>query len=305
VQYLRIAPEVKEALADGCPVVALESTVISHGLPYPDNLAIAREMEAAVRAAGALPATIAILGGRIVVGLDADQLERLAQAEGVRKCSRRDIPIAVARREDGATTVAGTMVLAQMAGVRLFATGGIGGVHRGHPFDVSADLVELGRTPVCVVCAGAKSLLDLPATMEVLETQGVPVVGYGTDAFPAFYTPDSGLRVTVRADSPTEVAALLRAQKSLGERGGGMLVTVPVPAAEALESAEAETAIAEAVCRAEAQGIVGPAVTPFLLAQIAEITAGRSVRANRALLLNNCRVAAQIALALAEGAEDN
>lgn len=301
MSQLRIAPAVKEALADGRPVVALESTVISHGLPYPDNLEIAREMEAAVRAAGALPVTIAILGGQILVGLDPDQLERLAQARRVRKCSRRDIPIAVARQEDGATTVAGTMVVAQMAGIRLFATGGIGGVHRGHPFDVSADLVELGRTRVCVVCAGAKSLLDLPATMEVLETQGVPVVGYGTDSFPAFYTPGSGLPVTVRADSPAEVAALLRAQDSLPELSGGTLVTVPVPAAEALESDEAERAIAEAVRRADAGGIVGPAVTPFLLAQIAEITGGRSVRANRALLLNNCLVAAQIAVALAAG----
>jgi pseudouridine-5'-phosphate glycosidase len=299
VSQLRIAPAVREALAAGRPVVALESTVISHGLPYPDNLAIALEMEAAVGAAGALPATIAILSGQIVVGLDAAQLERLALAEGVRKCSRRDIPVAVARKEDGATTVAGTMVLAKMAGIRLFATGGIGGVHRGHPFDVSADLIELGRTPVCVVCAGAKSLLDLPATMEVLETQGVPIIGYQTDVFPAFYTPDSGLPVTVRTNSPAEVAALLRARESLAELGGGMLVTVPVPAADALPPAEAEAAIAEAVSRADAQGVVGPAVTPFLLAQIAEITAGRSVRANRALLLNNCRVAAQIAVALA------
>ncbi len=302
---LRIAPAVQEALAGNQPVVALESTVISHGLPYPDNLAIAQEMEAAVRAGGALPATVAILGGHIVVGLDGDQLGRLAQAGGVRKCSRRDIPIAVSRREDGATTVAGTLVVARMAGIRLFATGGIGGVHRGHPFDVSADLIELGRTPVCVVCAGAKSLLDLPATLEVLETQGVPVIGYGTDAFPAFYTPDSGLPVSARADSPAEVAALLRAQESLPELRGGMLVTVPVPAADALEPAEAEAAVAEAVRRAEAQGIAGSAVTPFLLAQIAEITAGRSVRANRALLLNNCRVAAQIAVALAAGVADD
>jgi pseudouridine-5'-phosphate glycosidase len=304
VSQLRIAPEVKEALAAGRPVVALESTVISHGLPYPDNLAIAQEMEAAVGARGALPATIAILGGQIMVGLDAAQLERLARAERVRKCSRRDIPIAISRKEDGATTVAGTMFLARMAGIRLFATGGIGGVHRGHPFDVSADLIELGRTPVCVVCAGAKSLLDLPATLEVLETQGVPVVGYGTDVFPAFYTPDSGLPVTVRADSPAEVAAFLRARESLPELGGGMLVTVPVPAAEALTPAEAEAAIGEAVRRADERGIAGSAVTPFLLAQIAEITAGRSVTANRALLLNNCRVAAQIAVALAAGQGD-
>ena len=295
---MRIAPAVQEALAAGRPVVALESTVISHGLPYPDNLAIAREMEAAVRQAGALPATIAILGGRITVGLDDVQLERLAQAQRVRKCSRRDIPIVIAGREDGATTVAGTMVVANMAGIPIFATGGIGGVHRGHPFDVSADLLELGRTSVCVVCAGAKSLLDLPATLEVLETQSVPVIGYRTAEFPAFYTSSSGLPVTARAGSPAEVAAILRAQESLGY-DGGTLVTVPVPAADALPRKEAEAAIEEAIRRADEAGITGPAVTPFLLAQIAEITGGRSVTANRALLLNNCRVAAQIAAALA------
>jgi len=192
------------------------------------------------------------------------------------------------------------MVIAHMAGIRLFATGGIGGVHRGHPFDVSADLVELGRTAVCVVCAGAKSLLDLPATLEVLETQGVPVVGYRTDAFPAFYTPDSSLPVTVRVDTPAEAAALLRAQECLPEPRGGMLVTVPVPPADALPRAEAEAAVMEAVRRADAQGITGSAVTPFLLAQIAEVTEGRSVCANRALLLNNCRVGAKIAVALAQ-----
>lgn len=291
---------VKEALAAGRPLVALESTVISHGLPFPENLAIAQEMEAAVLDAGAVPATIAIIGGRITVGLTPDQLDELARARRVRKCSRRDIAIAVARGEDGATTVAGTMAIAHMVGIRLFATGGIGGVHRGHPFDVSADLVELGRTAVCVVCAGAKSLLDLPATLEVLETQGVPVVGYGTDAFPAFYTPDSGLPVTVRVDTPAEAAALLQAQESLPEPRGGMLVTVPVPPADALRRAEAEAAVVEAVRRADAQGMAGSAVTPFLLAQIAEITGGRSVRANRALLLNNCRVGAEIAVALAQ-----
>ncbi len=291
---------VKEALAAGRPLVALESTVISHGLPFPENLAIAQEMEAAVLDAGAVPATIAIIGGRITVGLTPDQLDELARARRVRKCSRRDIAIAVARGEDGATTVAGTMAIAHMVGIRLFATGGIGGVHRGHPFDVSADLVELGRTAVCVVCAGAKSLLDLPATLEVLETQGVPVVGYGTDAFPAFYTPDSGLPVTVCVDTPAEAAALLQAQESLPEPRGGMLVTVPVPPADALRRAEAEAAVVEAVRRADAQGMAGSAVTPFLLAQIAEITGGRSVRANRALLLNNCRVGAEIAVALAQ-----
>jgi pseudouridine-5'-phosphate glycosidase len=301
MSMLGTSPVVREALAAGRPVVALESTVISHGLPFPDNLAIAREMEAAIRGAppsGATPATIAILGGQITVGLDDAQLERLAQSEGVRKCSRRDIPIAVARGEDGATTVAGTMVVAHMAGIRLFATGGIGGVHRGHPFDVSADLLELGRTPVCVVCSGAKSLLDLPATLEVLETQGVPVIGYRTSQFPAFYTCGSGLPVTARAESPADVGAILRARESLGY-SGGLLVTVPVPPADALPCEEAEAAIAESIRRADHAGITGPALTPFLLAEIAAITDGRSVAANRALLINNCRVAAQIAAALA------
>ena len=295
---LSIAPMVREALAANRPVVALESTVISHGLPFPDNLAIALEIQEAVTASGALPATIAILGGRIVVGLSEGQIEQLARRRGVLKCSRREIPIAVARGLDGATTVAGTMVVAHLAGIRVFATGGIGGVHRNHAHDVSTDLFELGRTPVCVVCAGAKSLLDLPATLELLETHSVPVAGYQTDEFPAFYTPGSGLPVTVRVDSPAEVAQLLRAQDGLGYTGG-TLVTVPVPAAEALPRDEVESYVEKAVRRAESQGITGPAVTPFLLSQIAELSHGRSVAANRALLLNNGRVAAQIAAALA------
>ncbi len=247
---LKIAASIQTALEANQPVVALESTVISHGLPYPDNIAIAREMEATVREAGAIPATIAILSGEITVGLDDDQLMRLAQAKAVRKCSRRDIPIAVACGQDGSTTVAGTMVVANMAGIRVFATGGIGGVHRGHPFDVSADLFELGRTPVCVVCAGAKSLLDLPATLEVLETQSVPVVGYQTNEFPAFYTPSSGLPVTVTAESPRQVADLISAAGSLDMNPGGILVTVPVPAADGLTREEAENAIVEAIRRA-------------------------------------------------------
>ncbi len=294
---LKIHPTVQDALTARRPVVALESTVISHGLPYPDNLAIAREMEAAVRQAGALPATIAILQGKITVGLDDRQLEELARAQGVRKCSRRDIPVAIARRENGATTVAGTMVIAQMVGIRIFATGGIGGVHRGHPFDVSADLLELGQSSVCVVCAGAKSLLDLPATLEVLETQSVPVLGFQTAEFPAFYTPNSGLPIPVRIESPEGVAAILQTQQTLGYQGG-TLVTVPVPPEKALPRDEAEAAIAEAIRRAGDQGITGSAVTPFLLAQIATITGGQSVATNRALLLNNCRGAAQIAVAL-------
>jgi len=296
---LVIHPEVEAALEAGRPVVALESTLITHGLPRPKNLEVARAMEAAVRQAGAVPATIAILGGRITVGLTDAQLEYLAGAQNVRKCSRRDLPIAVGRGEDGATTVAGTMMVAHMAGIRVFATGGIGGVHRGHPFDVSADLLELGRTPVTVVCAGAKAILDLPLTLEVLETQGVPVIGYGSDAFPAFYSRSSGLPVDVRCDTPEEVAAILRARNALG-LPGGMLVTVPVPPEDELPASQAEETITRALAEAEAQGISGKAVTPFLLARVSELTGQASLRANVSLLLNNARVASAIALALSK-----
>jgi pseudouridine-5'-phosphate glycosidase len=291
---LRFKPRVAEALAAGQPVVALESTLITHGLPYPDNLDTARAIEAAVYEAGALPATIAILHGQITVGLDDAQLEYLATAKNVRKCSRRDIGIAVAQGLDGATTVAGTMIIAAKAGIQVFATGGIGGVHRGHPFDISADLEELGRTPIIVVCAGAKSLLDLPLTLEQLETRGVPVIGYGTDELPAFYSGSSGLPVDVRADTPKEIVTIVRARRALGIEGGE-LVTVPVPVADELPRAEAEAAIAQATRLADESGITGAAVTPFVLAKIAELTNGRSKRANVALLLNNARVAARIA----------
>jgi pseudouridine-5'-phosphate glycosidase len=261
-------------------------------------------MEAAILEMGAKPATIAILEGQINVGLNAAQLDRMAKASSVRKCSRRDIPLAVARKEDGATTVAGTMVVASMVNIRIMATGGIGGVHRGHPFDVSADLYELGReikpphTPVCVVCAGAKSLLDLTATLETLETLSVPVIGYQTDEFPAFYTATSGLPVSVRVDSPGYAAAILRAQQTLRYRQG-TLITVPVPSKSVLTSEQAETAIKQAVKQADQKGISGQALTPFLLAEIARITKGHSIAANKALLINNCRVAAQIAIELA------
>jgi pseudouridine-5'-phosphate glycosidase len=278
-------------------VVALESTLITHGLPRPKNLEVARAMEAAVREAGAVPATTALLGGQITVGLTDEQLGYLARVENVRKCSRRDLSIAVGRGEDGATTVAGTTMAAHMAGIRVFATGGIGGVHRGHPFDVSADLLELGRTPVTVVCAGAKAILDLPLTLEVLETQGVPVIGYGTDEFPAFYSRSSGLPVDVRCDTPDAVAAIVRARDAL-ELAGGTLVTVPVPPEDELPAAEAEGAILTAVAEAEAQGITGKEATPFLLARVAELTGEASLRANVALLLNNARVASGIAAAL-------
>ena len=296
---LHIRPEVAEALQSGRPVVALESTLITHGLPYPDNLATARAIEAAVRNThvGAIPATIAILSGQITVGLDDAQLEYLAQARGVRKCSRRDLGIAVAQKLDGATTVAGTLIVAAMAGIGVFATGGIGGVHRGHPFDISADLEELSRTPVTVVCAGAKSLLDLPLTLEQLETRGVPVIGYGTDELPAFYSRSSGLPIDARADTPEQVVAIVHARRALNLEGGE-LVTVPVPAEDELPRATAEAAIAQATNLADESGISGAAVTPFVLAKIAELTNGRSKKANIALLLNNAHIAARIAQAL-------
>ena len=295
---LQYHPEVREALNERRPVVALESTLITHGLPYPVNLEVASGMEKAVRENGAVPATIAVLKGRITVGLTQDQLAYLARARDVRKCSRRDLPIALARQEDGATTVAGTMIVAHLAGIRIFATGGIGGVHRGHPFDVSADLMELAQTPVAVVCAGAKAILDLPLTLETLETHGVPVVGYRCANFPAFYTRDSGLPLDVRCDQPEDVAAILRARETLGFHTGTLIAT-PVPAEHELPAEVAEKAIAQALQEAEARGVRGKEVTPFLLARVSELTHEESRTANVALLQNNARVAAQIAGALA------
>ena len=282
--------------------VALESTVISHGLPYPQNLELARDMEAIVRRAGAEPRTVGIIGGELVAGLNAAQIEHLATATGVRKVSRRDLPIVVARKLDGATTVATTMWIAHRFGVQVFATGGIGGVHRTAGgvagVDISADLQELAQTPVIVVCAGAKAILDLPATLEYLETFGVTVVGFGTDEFPAFYSRSSGLPVDVRCDDAAEVAAIWRAKQALG-LPGGLLVTVPVPPAEEIPAAEIEPIIAQAVGEAEARGLRSAEVTPFLLSRIAELSGARSLRANLALLKNNARVAAEIAVALA------
>ena len=297
---LCIATEVADALRKGGAVVALESTLITHGLPYPDNVTTAVAMEAAVRAGGAVPATIAILGGKITVGLTRGEIERLARrpAGSVRKCSRRDIPIAVARGEDAATTVAGTMIVAHAAGIRVFATGGIGGVHRGAPFDVSADLIELGRTPVAVVCAGAKAILDLPLTAEVLETQGVPIVGLGTDTLPAFYSRSCGLPVDVNVATPADAAAIVAAAGRLGAQHGVMIVA-PVPAADELPAEKVESAIVQATAEATAQGVHGKRVTPFLLGRVAELTGGASRRANTALLINNANLAGQIAVALA------
>lgn len=293
-----VAEEVASALAERRPVVALESTVIAHGLPHPTNVETALAMEAAVRDAGAVPATIAILGGRATVGLSEAQVARLASGDDVAKASRRDLPVVIGLSRDAATTVSGTMVLAQRAGIDIFATGGIGGVHRGAPFDVSADLTELARTPVAVVCAGAKAILDLPATLEVLETQGVPVVGLATDELPAFYVRSSGLPVPARADDIDSAARVLRTWRDLGV-GNGILFTLPVPEAAELATAEVDRAVAEATAEAVAQGVVGAAVTPFVLGRVAALTGGRSLLANTALLVNNARTAAELAVAAA------
>jgi pseudouridine-5'-phosphate glycosidase len=278
-------------------VVALESTLITHGFPAPENVKVAGAIEKAVRDQGAIPATIAILGGQIRVGLTPEQLDYLGKAQNVRKCSRRDLPIVVARREDGATTVAGTMIIAHWAGIQVFGTGGIGGVHRGQPFDESADLMELSRTPVTVVCAGAKAILDLPLTVEVLETQGVTVLGYQTGELPAFYSRQSGLPVDLQVDTPQEVAEIIRAREALGLKGG-TLVTVPVPLEDEWPAQEAQEIINQALAQAQGEGISGKAVTPYLLSRVNRLSNERSKKANIALLLNNARVAAQVALAL-------
>ena len=281
--------------------VALESTVISHGLPYPDNLKLAREMEEIIRRHGAEPATVGVIGGELIAGLSEEQIERLATAADVRKVSRRDLPVVAARKLDGATTVAATIWIAHRAGIELFATGGIGGVHRstapGMSADVSADLQELAQTPVIVVCAGAKALLDLPATLEYLETHGVTVIGYGTEAFPAFYSRDSGLPVDLRCDSPEEVAEIWRAKRTL-ELAGGLLVAVPVPEKDEIPLAAIEPLIERALADSEAAGLRSAEVTPYLLRRIADLTGDLSLRANLALLRNNARVAAAIAAAL-------
>jgi pseudouridine-5'-phosphate glycosidase len=294
---LDVRPEVAAALRDGRPVVALESTLIAHGLPRPLNLDTARQAEAVVRQEGAVPATIAVLRGMPTIGLSDDELRELAHADGVVKASSRDLGAAIAQQRTAATTVAATMSLAHRAGIRVFATGGIGGVHRGaeQTGDVSADLTELARTPVAVVCAGAKSILDLPRTLEMLETLAVPVVGYRTDEFPAFYVRSSGLPVSARVDSPGEAAALLSAHWALG--GAGVVLAQPLDTA-ALDRDEFETALAEAERQAADQQIRGPALTPFLLARLAEITGGRTLLANQALIIANARLAARVARAL-------
>jgi len=298
-RYLDVSPEVASALADRGPVVALESTIISHGFPYPANVETARAAEAVAREAGAVPATVAILGGRLQVGLTAEQIEHLGSTPGIAKASRRDIPLLLASGADGATTVAGTMLIAALAGIRVFATGGIGGVHRSaeRSMDISADLLELARTEVAVVCAGAKSILDIGLTLEVLETQGVPVLGYQTDEFPAFYTRTSGFGVDARFDTAERIAETLQARRALG-MGGGTVIANPIPERYALDTGEVDGWIAAALASANAAGVHGKAVTPYLLARIHELSGGRSEEANKQLVYNNVRLAAQIARAL-------
>jgi pseudouridine-5'-phosphate glycosidase len=296
---LKLSEGVEAALREGRAVVALESTVIAHGLPRPVNLETARRLEQVVRERGAIPATVAVLGGELCVGLNDRQLERLAETDGVLKLSRRDLAVAVARRADGATTVAGTLWVASRAGAKVFATGGIGGVHRGSLPDVSADLPELARTPLTVVCSGAKSVLDLPATREWLETHGVTVVGYGCDEMPAFYTRHSGLNVDARADSPEEVARLARARDALGLEAA-LVVCVPVPEESEVDAGVMEEMLAEALSVADEQNVAGRDLTPFLLAHMSRRSQGATLRANVALLESNARVAAEIAVALGE-----
>ncbi|MCT8328841.1 pseudouridine-5'-phosphate glycosidase [Albidovulum sediminis] len=297
---LTLSPEVAEAQRRGAPVVALESTIITHGMPYPQNLQTAMEVEAAVRAGGATPATIAVMGGRLHIGLTGEELETLARAEGVMKLSRADLAVCLAQGWTGATTVAATMIAAHLAGIAVFATGGIGGVHRGAEtsFDISADLTELARTPVTVVAAGAKAILDIPKTLEVLETQGVPVIAVGQDEFPAFWSRSSGLAAPLRIDSAAGIAAAHRMRARLG-LAGGQLVANPIPAEAEIPRAEIMPVIEAALAEAAAQGIAAKAVTPFLLSRIFEMTEGRSLQANIALVLNNARLGAAIATEIA------
>ncbi len=290
----QITPEITRALNLGAPIVALESTVITHGLPRPQNLELARNMEAQVRDTGATPATVALLDGKIRIGLTDPELVRLSESESTLKVSKRDFATAIVKNSNGGTTVAGTMFAANMAGIKVFATGGIGGVHKEAAFDISTDLQALAEIPMIVVCAGAKAILDLPATLEYLETMGVPVIGFETDEFPAFYSRESGLGVSARLDSPQEVAEFAKSHWSLGMRSG-ILVTNPIPEADAISKSEMEPIIAKASIEAMEKEIHGQALTPFLLSRISELTRGKSLHANLALLLNNARLAAEIA----------
>ena len=299
-RYLDIAPEVQEALANGKPVVALESTIISHGMPYPQNVETALNVEKIIRENGAVPATIAVIGGRMKAGLTPEEIDYLGKTgAGVAKASRRDLPVLVSLGCDGATTVTTTMMIAHMAGISVFATGGIGGVHRGAEttMDISADLEELAQTPVMVVCAGAKSILDLGLTLEYLETKGVPVIGYGTEELPAFYTRKSGFGVDYRLDTPAQLATAFHAQREMGLKTG-MLVTNPIPEEYSMDANVINTAIDEAVKEAKEQGIHGKATTPFLLAKVKELTGGDSLDSNIQLVYNNAALAAKTACEL-------
>ena len=294
--YMDIKPEVEKALEEGTPVVALESTIISHGMPYPKNVETALAVEDVIRKNGAVPATIAIIGGRIKIGLTADEIEYMAKADNVLKVSRRDFPLVISQKLDGATTVAGTMIAANMAGIKGFVTGGIGGVHRGagESFDISADLEELKMTDVAVVCAGVKSILDIGATLEYLETAGVPVITYGTDVFPAFYSRESGFTSECRIDDTAKIADLIRTKEQLGLRGG-ILIACPVPAEDEIPFDKMDVVIKQALEECEEKGIKGKRITPFLLSRVKDLTEGSSLEANIKLVLNNADIGAKIA----------
>ena len=299
-QFLDMSPEVKEAMETGKPVVALESTIISHGMPYPKNVETALNVQRIIRENGAVPATIAIIKGRLKAGLTDNEIEYLGKTgRAVPKASRRDLPILVAEGKDGATTVTTTMMIAHMAGIEVFATGGIGGVHRGaqKTFDISADLEELAKTPVMVICAGAKAILDLGLTLEYLETKGVPVIGYGTQELPAFYSRHSGLKVDYEIDTPQDLAMAFHVKRELGMKGG-MLVTNPIPEAYAMDGTKIDKAIDQALKEADQQGVHGKETTPFLLARVAELTGGDSLESNIQLVYNNVKLGAQTASAL-------
>ncbi len=294
--YLDIKPEVAKALEEGTPVVALESTIIAHGMPYPKNVETAIKVEEVIREGGAVPATIAIINGRIKIGLTEEEIEYLGTADNVLKVSRRDFPLVIAKKLNGATTVAGTMIAANMAGIKIFVTGGIGGVHRGagESFDISADLEELKMTDVAVVCAGVKSILDIGATLEYLETAGVPVVTFGADEFPAFYSRRSGFDAECRIDDPKEIAEMIRAKEALGLRGG-MLIACPVPEEDEIPYEKMDIVIKEALEECDKQGVKGKRITPFLLSKVKDLTEGSSLEANIKLVLNNARIGAAIA----------
>ena len=297
-EWIKLSEEVKEAKKNGTPIVALESTIISHGMPYPQNVQTAREVEAIIREEGAVPATMAVIDGVLRIGLSDEELEFFGKTKGIAKASRRDMPYLVAAKKNGATTVSATMICAQLAGIKTFVTGGIGGVHRGAEttMDISADLQELAKTDVAVICAGAKSILDLGLTMEYLETQGVPVVGYQTDKLPSFFTRTSPFDVNYRLDTAAEVAEMMKAKWDMNLEGG-MVIANPIPEEFAMEDSFINKVIDEAVKEAESLGITGKDVTPFLLGKIKDVTEGKSLEANIALVKNNAKVGAQIAVA--------